>query len=464
MSHFLLTTRWQPETSYEIVPQFLFAAATPTPLRNTNDVAVFFDGFFSNLTELRRHLNDSTFTPEELLAALYINNSGFDAINGHFCAVIVDLQRRTLLGITDRQCVGELYYHVAPDGTLALTSDFARLLPFSSKHLNEYALSCFFSLGDIDRQDTFLKDIRRITEFYTLHFDGALAIKADYLAALLAIPVDSDRLPREVLEHLDQLLTRNTASLTTDAGQLCNTLSGGVDSSYLQALLLRHNQRHSFSIAFDSYGIDNRYAGDVAYSLGTTHESITFPRRDLVRYIERGVKLTRKPYMNQGELMFLKLYDHIAQRFPDATIVSGQTADAALASKVPRAIELALQSHMPYEFTDLLLGLLSADWGHLAAALKGQQISSHCIQQIDRKTAMCNRVGRYLGWPAEVYTEMADMVNRSVGNTEDRIAKAYMYAGEKRRIPNVLAALARSVGLRIAMPFLDPKFFDTEEA
>ena len=56
---------------------------------------------------------------------------------------------------------------------------------------------------------------------------------------------------------------------------------------------------------------------------------------EFLRYVERGVKVSGKPYMYQGEAMFLKLYEHIAERFPNTTIVSGQTADAALDSGLP---------------------------------------------------------------------------------------------------------------------------------
>ena len=43
---------------------------------------------------------------------------------------------------------------------------------------------------------------------------------------------------------------------------------------------------------------------------------------------------------------------------------------------------------------------------------------------------------------------------------EDRLAKAHLYTSEQRRIPNMLSALAGSVGLRIVFPFLDPAFLE----
>ena len=181
MSGFFLTTFRDETRRYEVVPNFLYSNSRPAHLRNTRDMVVFLDGFFTNLTQLRKEQQDSDFSPEELLATLYVKNREFSELNGHFSAVIVDLHRRSLLGLTDRQCVGELYYYVGQDNNIILTSQFTWLLPYSAKRFNDYALSCFFCLGDIERQDTLIQDIKRIQQFYTLHYDGHLTIKADYL-------------------------------------------------------------------------------------------------------------------------------------------------------------------------------------------------------------------------------------------------------------------------------------------
>ena len=93
-----------------------------------------------------------------------------------------------------------------------------------------------------------------------------------------SIPVHSRR-RGEALDNLELLLRSYVKNLTNEYGHVCNTLSGGVDSSYLQALLVGQQQTHSFSIAFDTYGRDNVYAADVARCLGTAHEAVTFRRR-----------------------------------------------------------------------------------------------------------------------------------------------------------------------------------------
>jgi asparagine synthetase B (glutamine-hydrolysing) len=357
--------------------------------------------------------------------------------------------------------VGELYYHVGQNGEITISPHFTQLLPYSTRRLDEYALACFFCLGDTERQDTLISDIRRITQFYTLHYDGTLTIKSDYLTSLLSIPVESTRHWSDFLDHLEVLLKRQIKELTIEYGVLCNTLSGGVDSSYLQALLLEQRHSYSFSIAFDTFGRDNLYAADVAQYLGTTHEAVTFSADEFLQCIEHGIKVTGKPHMYQGEAMFLKLYGHIAKRFPRTTVISGQTADGALDSALPRPIQIALQlEYLPYQIMDPLLTYITLEWRGLAAELRAANISSVSLCRIERRSSICQRVARYLGCSHDVYAHIASIANEFSGNKEDKLAKAHLYSGEMRRIPNMLHALAGSVGLRIVFPFLEPALLE----
>ncbi len=461
MSHFLLTTAPHDRRLTEVVPHFLYSSTSPSPLRNTRDVIVFLHGTFTNLTTLRGEAQGNDLSPEEIIAALYVTNRRFSGIDGYFSAVIVDLHRRALIGITDKHCVGELYYHIAQQGHVTIASRFAALLPYSEKRLNDRALACFFSLGDTDRPDTLVEDIRRITQFHTLHLDDRLTIHSDYLAALSSLPVHRSRDRKEVLDNLESLLRSYIKNLTAEYGHLCNTLSGGVDSSYLQALLLEEGQVHSFSIAFAAAGLDNVYASDVAQHLGTTHEAISFDSDEFLQYIERGITVTGKPFMYQGEAMFLKLYDHIATRFPGTTVISGQTADGALDSALSRPIQLALTLNLvPHHLLDLLLGYVSPEWRGLTVALRSARISSETLRRIARHSDTCARVARYLGCSHDMYAPIAAMANGFTGGTEDKLAKAHLYGGEMRRIPHMLHALAESVGLRTALPFLEPSFLE----
>jgi hypothetical protein len=165
--------------------------------------------------------------------------------------------------------------------------------------------------------------------------------------------------------------------------------------------------------------------------------------------------------MYQGESMFLKLYDYVAERFPNTTIVSGQTADGALNSGLPRPIQIALQfSRLPHQLLDPMLGYLTDEWRNLGAHLKTKEISSGVIRDIERRSSVFQRVEHYLGFSHDVFAHTADMANMFKGNKEDRLAKAHMYTSEHRRIPDMLFVLAGSVGLRIAFPFLDPTFIE----
>jgi asparagine synthetase B (glutamine-hydrolysing) len=243
--------------------------------------------------------------------------------------------------------------------------------------------------------------------------------------------------------------------------RVCNTLSGGVDSSYLQALLLKERQPYSFSIQFDVYGRDNDYARDVANQLGTTHDAMVFTSSDFLRLLERGVRITQKPYIYQGEAMFLKLYAHIAERCRGAAVVSGQTADGALASAPSKPIQLALRSRMvPHPLVDLILRRFTDEWRGVVRDLRGPAITAETMRRIERYSRRCRTVAEYLGFEHDVFIHTAEMANGFAGGTDDKLAKAHLYSGEMRRIPSVLHALAAAEGLAVAFPFLDPTFLE----
>lgn len=461
MSHFLLSTVRDPRL-HEVAPGFLYSATPPTHPRNARDLIVFMNGSFANLGKLRSTLQHSHLTPEEILAAFYLANRGFSAISGYYSAVIVDLRRRAIVGITDRQCVGELYYHTGRQNEITIASRFMDLLPYSRKHINEYALACFFALADggIDRRDTLVADIERIAQFYTLHFDGTLTITDDYLATLSSIPERSGSYD-DLLDELELLLRNHIRTLTQEYGPICNSLSGGKDSSYLQALLLEQQHTHSFSIAYDVFGQDNSYATDVARYLGTTHEALTFNANDFLKYIEQGIKVTSKPYMYQGETMFFKLYERVASRFPNTTIITGHGADSSFDGEVPGPIRIALRLNLlPRQLLDWVLGYLSPDWGGITAELRARTISSEGLARIARQTSTCQRVARYLGHSYDVYADTVTVANRLMGDKEHRLGKAHLFGSGMRRTPSVLHGLAGSVGLRVVSPFLEPEFLE----
>jgi Asparagine synthase/Glutamine amidotransferase domain len=461
MNHFLLTTVRDDPRLHEVVPHFLYSQRLPAVPRNARHLRVFLDGHLANLTQLRRDLPAADFSPEEVLAALYVQNRGFAEITGYFSAVIVDTARRALLGFTDRNCVGELYYRIERDNQIKIASRFEPLLPHSDKRLNAYAVSCFFCLGDIEREDTLVDDIKRITQFYTLRLDGHLTITNEYLAKLSAIPVCRTAPRREILDRLERLLIDGIKNFTSGPEPVCNTLSGGVDSSYLQALLIREHHRTSFSIAFAKHGQDNAYAADVAECLGAVHEASVFTADEFLCSVERGIRLTGKPHMYQGEAMFLKLYERIAARLPNARVVSGQTADGALDSALPRPLDMAVRfRRLPNRVVDWALAFVTDEWRGLGAEFKAPQISSVGLRCIEQRSDIWRRVSRYLGVSRDVFTSIADVANQFSGDKGDQLAKAHLYSGEMRRIPNMLSTLAESVGLRIVFPFLEPTFLE----
>lgn len=241
--------------------------------------AVAFEGDIFNLSELRRGEGGSI---AEILVELYLaHGEAFPAlIDGPFALALTDGAR--LLLARDRCGVKPLYYSRAGGGLLFASEIKAlvRALPaapqFDIESMREYYVFADHMLGD----STLFTGIKQVRPGFCVtaqQRDGEVQLREHEFVAYGSLASESgvgDPIDDEALaSRLFAVLERNVAHFVAQVERPGVLLSGGVDSSVLAALAVKHAGRRvrTYTISDDAQFPDVVAARRVAAHLGTRH-------------------------------------------------------------------------------------------------------------------------------------------------------------------------------------------------
>ena len=250
-------------------------------------VCVIFNGEIYNHLDLRYelkrrgHVFRSDHSDTEVLVHGY-EEWGADLplrLNGMFAFVIYDRRRRKLFAARDRFGKKPFYYS-AGDGFFRFASELGALLKHRrvERRLDEKSLQKYFAYGFIPAPNAAYRKVGKLPGGHWLAFDIAAGrvTHAPYwqfkIEPLERIP----RNPEDAWgEELRALLSQAVKRRLVSDVPLGILLSGGIDSSAILAMAVRHvppRQIQTFSIGFREQSFDeSAYAARVADYFGTDH-------------------------------------------------------------------------------------------------------------------------------------------------------------------------------------------------
>ncbi len=274
-------------------------AGSDQPLYNEDgSLALVFNGEIYNFRELRRRLEQRghRFRSEgdgETIVHLY-EDYGADAVSrlrGMFALALWDAKRRRLLLARDRFGQKPLYYYI-DSKVFVFASEIKAILahpdvPAVSRFEgeNRRALSEYLSFGYVEGRQTAFRGIwmlKPATEARVepSDHDGEFYLEVPFYyywdSPQLAPPDPHAKAETYIGELREQLDEAVKLRLVSDV-PLGAFLSGGLDSSLIAALMVKHSNTSvkTFSIGFegaDSFD-ETPYAEQVARHLGTEHSS-----------------------------------------------------------------------------------------------------------------------------------------------------------------------------------------------
>jgi len=250
-------------------------------------ISIIFNGEIYNFRELRLELeragahfvSDHSDTEVLLHGWRHWGTQMFTRLNGMWALAIHDRKRRQLLLSRDRFGKKPLYYHAGAK-TFVFASELSALRwhPATPNQRSDIALQKYFAYGFIPAPHSLLADVYKLPAGHHLTVDlRDLRTRVERYWRYEPEPDDAlgarpDQLAQELLERLDLAVQmRLVADVPVGA-----FLSGGIDSSTLAALAMRHvggDRLKTFSIAFADDSFDESpHARQVALHIGAAHQ------------------------------------------------------------------------------------------------------------------------------------------------------------------------------------------------
>lgn len=303
-----------------------------------------FNGEIFNHVELRRELERqghvfATRSDTEVILHLYARygDDFVDHLNGQFAVALHDVRRQRLVLARDRIGIRPLYYHC--DGNrLAFASEIKALraagLPLS---LDVAALGDVFGFWCPLGERTTFDGVRQLPPGHRMVVD----LRVDRLAPRIT-PYWAWQPQTPTVDAADEdACAEELHALLVDAVRLQLRsdvpvgayLSGGLDSSAIASLALRHAgaDLRTFSLAFEDAEFDERpFQRLMAQALGTRHSEITVSQADIATAFRDAVWHAEMPLVRTAPVPMLLLAGHVRDH-GYKVVLTGEGADEVFA-------------------------------------------------------------------------------------------------------------------------------------
>ncbi|MFO1517283.1 MAG: asparagine synthase (glutamine-hydrolyzing) [Lysobacterales bacterium] len=327
------------------------------PMRTPDgSLSVVFNGQIYNFAELRaelemlgaRFVSDHSDTEVLLHAWRHWGAGMVQRLNGMWAFALHDRERRLLFCSRDRFGKKPFFYFSGSDHFVFASELIAlREHPRVPSALDELALRKYYAYGYVPAPRTFLAGVRKLPAGHNLTLDlasGSLRIERYW--RYLPEPFEERpagaeaRWAEELLGRLDAAVARRLVA-DVPVGAF---LSGGIDSSTVAALAMRHvgqDRLKTFSIAFDEASFDeSAYAQIVARHIGAEHHVDTLGIARALEILPEVARRLDEPIADSS-LLPTFLVSRFARRHVTVAL-GGDGADELLAGYDPfRALRYA---------------------------------------------------------------------------------------------------------------------------
>ncbi|WP_433826500.1 N-acetylglutaminylglutamine amidotransferase [Actinoplanes sp. CA-015351] len=305
-------------------------------------LTVVFNGCIYNYQELREELQGygytffSTSDTEVILKAYH--RWGADCVTrflGMFAFAIAEHASGTVTLARDRLGIKPMYLAETP-GRLRFASTLPALLAAGGADttIDKVALHHYMTFHSVvPAPRTILTGIRKLppATVRVIQKDGTSTERVYWEANHTRLQVAPADWAGELRERLRLAVERRMVA-DVPVGVL---LSGGLDSSFIVALLAEQGQTGltTFSIGFDAGGGESgdefEYSDLIARKFGTTHHQIRIGQERFLPAVERTVAAMSEPMVSHDCIAFNLLSEDVAKHVK--VVQSGQGADEILA-------------------------------------------------------------------------------------------------------------------------------------
>ncbi|HPV30828.1 MAG TPA: asparagine synthase (glutamine-hydrolyzing) [Deltaproteobacteria bacterium] len=263
------------------------------PIHNEDkSVWIVYNGEVFNYPDLRAELEQKghkfyTRTDTEVLVHLYedLGTDFLPKLNGQFAFAIWDRREQRLMLARDRMGIRPLFYHLE-GGRLLFGSEIKTLFaePSVSREMDLQTLSDIFTCWSPLGSATAFKGVHQLLPgHYAVYRKGRLETRP-YWRLSFSGTDDGERPFDAYREELSALLYDATEIRLRADVPVGAYLSGGLDSTYVTALVKKHfnNRLRTFSVSFSDEKFDEApFQLKAVDALGTDHSMIRCTERDI---------------------------------------------------------------------------------------------------------------------------------------------------------------------------------------
>ncbi|MEV7868411.1 asparagine synthase (glutamine-hydrolyzing) [Streptomyces sp. NPDC088124] len=326
-----------------------------------DDVAVLtYSGEVYNFRELRVQLEARghrfrTHSDTEVVLRGYLEwgEDLVDKLNGIYAFALWDVRREELLLIRDRMGVKPLFYYPLPGGGVLFGSEPKAILahPQADRAVDADGLREIFTITQTPGLSLY-KGMHEVRAGQVVRVRRQGLTKRQYWQLTAQEHTDDlDTTVRTVRELLEDIVERQ---LVSDV-PLCSLLSGGLDSSALTALALKHGDTRSFAVDFAGYAdhfqpdemrgsADGPFVRDAVAHLRPDHTDITLDTTELTDPRLRASVMDAWEYPQFSGDMNTSLYMLFRAIQGHSTVaLSGESADEVFGGyawfHLPKAVD-----------------------------------------------------------------------------------------------------------------------------
>ena len=226
------------------------------PMYNEDgSVVITFNGEIYNFMELREQLLAAGHTfktrcDTEVLVHGYEEwgEKLAEKLRGMFAFVICDIKTGTLYGARDPFGIKPFYYYKTNKGALLFGSEIKSFLEHPDFHpaVNENALRPYLTFQYSSMEETFFKDTYKLPPAHYFTYKNGTLTKTRYWDVDFSKKTDLSY--TECAEKIDARVHESVAAHRISDVKVGAFLSGGVDSSYITAVLMPND---TFSVGFN---------------------------------------------------------------------------------------------------------------------------------------------------------------------------------------------------------------------
>jgi asparagine synthase (glutamine-hydrolysing) len=286
-----------------------------------NTHAMVYNGEIFNHDILRQKLSDVHTTGDTEVLFKLLKKEGpqcLPALNGFFAFAFLDIPTNNLLLARDRYGVKPLYYF--NDGEkLAFASEIKPLMELAGKQqLNDTMLYTYLRLNFCAGRETIFKNIYRLLPGECVRISGnEVKVETWY-----SVPEKSEK------ANLFDLLDSSVQMRLNADVPVGTFLSGGLDSSIVSALAVRHHPRiNTFSLGFKNalYFDETEEAEQVANHIGSAHHTLRLSEDDFLGKINPFLETIDEPFADSSAFNIYMLSE-FTRRYVKVAL-SGDGAD-----------------------------------------------------------------------------------------------------------------------------------------